>query len=220
MSAVDNAIQDVFRLVARMFDLVDEQLADAVNVLMSGSEDLALQVRKLDKEVDTLELAIDAECERILGAGSLQGSIVCKAIAAMRMTADLERMGDQCKNVATGAIRLQDFASWRSDTCIVEMADAVRSMVRATREALSNGDRLAARKVMALDLRVDRAYRDLIADIIRLCEANPDKARSMVHLAFIGKFLERIADNAKSVAKSIVYSVEGIDIRHLAWQQS
>lgn len=216
----DNALRSVFGLVARMFDIVDEQLADAVNVLMSGDEALALQVRQLDKEVDTLELAIDAECERILGTYSPQGASLREAIAAMRMSADLERMGDQCKNVATGAIRLQDFGSWRSETCIVEMADAVRIMVRATREALASGDRLAARKVMALDLRVDRAYRELISDIVRLCETDSQRAQSMIHLAFIGKSLERVADNAKSVAKSIVYSVEGVEIRHLAWQQS
>ncbi len=219
MSACDEAVHLVFGFVGHMFDHVDEQLADAVNALLNGDEQHTAKVRQLDREVDILELNINRECERILSTHSPQGSALRMVIAAMRISANLERIGDQCKNIASHATHLQDMAHWRTDTPLIEIADAVRIIVRGAREALSRKDRLKARKVTALDLRIDRAYRKLIAALIELCRANPDRAESIIRLSTVGKSLERIADNAKSVAKSVVYLVEGVDIRHMVWQQ-
>ncbi len=213
------SIDGILESVSKMFDLVDEQLADAVNVLITGDKELAAQVRKMDQQVDLLELEVDADCERVLEGRAAHGIDLRRVLAATRMAAELERIGDLCKNISTHALHLEDRDYWRSRTKVIEIADSVRNIVRVSRESLSKNDRLAARRVSALDRQVDRAYRELSANIVRHCTAQPDAADTLIRLNLIGKSLERIADNAKSVAKYVVYIVEGVDLRHIVWQQ-
>jgi phosphate transport system protein len=68
--------------------------------------------------------------------------------------------------------------------------------------------------VLAHDRQVDREHREVINAAIELCRQHPNQARSLVHLATMSKALERVADHAKSIARSVVYLIEGIDIRH------
>ena len=213
------SVDGILGYISRMFDLVDEQLADAVNVLITGDTELAAKVRKMDRQVDLLELEADAHCEKLLEERNAHGIDLRRVLAATRMAAELERIGDLCKNVAAHAIHLEDRDHWRSQTHIIEIADSVRSIVRIARESLSNNDRLTARQVSALDRQVDRAYRELTETIIQQCKTHPDAAATLIRINSIGKLLERIADNAKSIAKWVVYIVEGVDLRHVVWQK-
>lgn len=214
MPKLDAAIEDVFVLVGTMFDHVDEQLADAVNALFTQDAQLAWRVRTTDRTIDALELEIDQACETILGTHHPEGVHLRRVIAAMRINADLERIGDLSKNIAKKVGLLNEFHLWRSETQFLDMADTVRVIVRKARDAFAECDRLKARQVLALDRRVDRAYRDIVDTIIRLCQAHPQEAPALVHLVTLSKAMERIADHAKSIARSVVYYIEGIDIRH------
>lgn len=214
MPTLDAAIDDVFGLVGTMFDHVDEQLADTVNALSAQDMQLAWRVRATDRTVDALELEIDHACETILGAHHPEGAHLRQVIAAMRINADLERIGDLSKNVAKRVGLLNKSRLWRSETQILDMADTVRVIVRQARDAFAECDRLKARQVLALDRRIDRAYRDIVDIIIGLCKAHPQEAPALVHLVALSKAMERIADHAKSIARSVVYYIEGVDIRH------
>ena len=220
MPSRNNEIQQVFFLLDRMFDNVDEQLTDTVNALFGGDVRLAHHVQELDRRVDALELEIDQECELILSTLRPEDLSLRMVIAAMRITADLERIGDLCKNVAKKITYVRDSSEWRSRTHIIDMADTVRTILRDTRDAFTERDRLKARQVLAYDRRVDRAYREVIDSIISLCRSHPEMAGALVHLVTVGKALERIADHAKSIARSVVYFIEGVDIRHRKLQAS
>lgn len=211
---LDAAIEDVFSLVGTMFDHVDEQLADTVNALFTQDTQLAWRVRTADRTIDALELEIDQACETILEDKHPEGAHLRRVIAAMRINADLERIGDLSKNVAKRVGLLHTSRLWQSETQILDMADTVRVIVRQARNAFVECDRLKARQVLALDRRIDRAYRDIVDIIIGLCQAHPQEAPALVHLVALSKAMERIADHAKSIARSVVYYIEGVDIRH------
>ena len=214
MQTLEHEVKVVFNLLCEMFDRVDEQLADAVNALCAGDARLAQRVRETDRKVDALELKIDWGCEYILGTFHPEEEALRKVIAAMRINADLERIGDLCKNVAKKVSYLQQSTLWRSQTHIIDMADAVRAIVREAREAFIQQDRLKARQVLAYDRQVDRAYREVIEAIIALCSAHPEHAEALVHLITMSKALERIADHATNIAEDVIYLVDGEIARH------
>ena len=214
MSSPEPTIDTAISLLGEMFDRVDEQLANAVNALYNADVQLATHVRLLDRQVDALELQIDGACAAVLDSRHVAGDRLRIVIAAMRITADLERIGDLCKNVAKTVSFLCDWNLWQSETQIFDMADTVRAVVRMAREAFVQRSPLKARQVLALDRRVDRAYRSTIETIITLCASHPTRAEALVHLVTLSKAFERIADHAKSIARSVVYLVTGVEIRH------
>ena len=220
MQTLEQEVKIVFDLLGEMFDRVDEQLADAVNAMFGNDTRLAHRVRETDRKVDALELKIDRGCIYILGTFHPEATILRKIIAAMRINADLERIGDLCKNVAKKVIYVEQSTLWRSQTHIIDMADAVRTIVREAREAFIRQDRLKARQVLAYDRQVDRAYREVIEAIIALCHTHPGEAEALVHLVTMSKALERIADHAKSIVRSVVFFIEGVDIRHQKVQRT
>lgn len=214
MSSPELTIGTTISLLGEMFDCVDEQLANAVNALYNSDVHLARHVCLSDRRVDELELQIDGACAAILDSAHVEGDRLRMIISAMRITADLERIGDQSKNVAKSVSFLCGWNVWQSETQIFDMADTVRAVVRMARDAFVERHPLKARQVLALDRRVDRAYRSTTQTIIKLCALYPDQAEALVHLVTLNKAFERLADHAKSIARSVVYLVVGTDIRH------
>ncbi len=214
MSSPELTISTIISLLGEMFDCVDEQLANAVNALYNSDVHLARYVCLSDRRVDELELQIDGACAAILDSEHVEGDRLRMVISAMRITADLERIGDQSKNVAKSVSFLCDWNMWQSETQIFDMADTVRAVVRMARDTFVERHPLKARQVLALDRRVDRAYRSTTQTIIKLCALYPGQAEALVHLVTLSKAFERIADHAKSIARSVVYLVVGTDIRH------
>lgn len=211
---VDDEIKTVFDTLTEMFDRVDELLADAINAVFRGDTVLAQRVRQEDAKVDALELQIDWVCERILNNHHLEGENLRKILTAIKINKDLERIGDHCKNVAKRVTYLERTSLWRSQTHIMEMADVVRAILRKARQTFTQQDRLLARKVLAHDRQVDREHKAVLATAVTLCRTHPEEAEAFVHLVLMSKALERIADHARNIARSSVFFIEGVDIRH------
>ena len=199
-----------------MFDRVDEQLADTVNALATADHVLASKVRDRDREVDAMELENDQHCIRILDSLQPTDMALRTVIASMRISSSLERVGDQCKNTCKAVSGIGAVAGWQSSTNILDIADAARNIMHRARDAFVHQDRLKARQVLAYDRQVDRAYREAFAAIAVLSPRNGSGSEALLHLGTVTKSLERIADHAKTIARCVVYFVEGTDIRYSA----
>ena len=203
-----------------MFDRVDEHLADTVNALSSGDLALAATVRMLDRDVDAMELSHGRRCTHILESYQPTGVALRTVIATMRISSSLERVGDHCKNVCKAIPAVSQLPRWQSNTPTLDLADAARTSIRNVRNAFADQNRLAARQVLAFDRQVDRGYREALVSIAALGEQNSAHYEALLHLASVCKSLERVADHAKSIARSVVYLVEGIDIRYGSVRQA
>ncbi len=212
--AAQPSIDRVFGLLVHMFDLVDEQVSNATNALMSADSTLARQVARKDKEVDVLELEVDQTCETLLATLSPDLQQIRRLIAAMRINGELERMGDLSKNIAKKTELVPPVHIWSTKTKLIDLADGVRRIMHDTRDALALQNRLCARRVTAYDLRVDRAWREVHPAVSALCAQHPKHTEALIHIVSVGKSLERIADHTKSIARSVIYAVEGVDMRH------
>ena len=214
MIGIAAELQNLHARLNVMFDRVDEQLADTVNALVLADQALAVEVRTRDRTVDAMELEHDRHCIHILNTYRPQHTALRTVIAALRISANLERIGDQCKNVCKVVPDIGSLPSWQSRTSVLDIADAARRIMRSARDAFAQQDRLMARQVLAYDRQVDRAYRDGFAAIAALGPSNGSYPVAILHLAAISKSLERIADHAKSIARHVVYFVDSVDIRY------
>ncbi len=211
---LDEELNVIRELLLEMSYLVDEQLAEAMNALMSHDVELAEQVRHRDDEIDALEMKIDRQCERVLALHHPVASELRLIILAVKVTTDLERIGDHAKNIAKNAIYLRDTPDILGVTRLPEMADATRAMLREVQDAFSKEDRVLAREVLAHDKTVDRLHKENFAALVAYGEANPVFVGAVAHLVTVSKSLERVADHTKNIAESVIFFVEGLDIRH------
>lgn len=211
---LDEEMQVIRDLLLEMSYLVDEQLAEAMNAVTTGDIDLAAEVRGRDDEIDALELKIDRQCERVLALHHPVASELRLILLAVKVTTDLERIGDHAKNIARNAVYLRDTPSILDVTRLPEMADATRAMLREVQDAFSKADRVLAREVLVRDKEVDRLHKENFAALVAYGEANPALVETVAHLVTASKALERVADHVKNIAESVVFFVEGLDIRH------
>lgn len=213
---LDEELAVLRRLLFEMSELVDEQVAGAIDAVSNCDVELATDVRNRDDEVDKLELEIDHQCERILALFTPVAVDLRLIISAVKVNTDLERIGDHAKNLAKNTQKLERCTDLIAKTRIREMADEARSVLHEAQDAFMKQDRVLAREVLAHDRRVDRLHDETLETISDLIREQPERADELVHLVNMGKSVERIADHAKNIAELVVFLVEGIDIRHRA----
>src|SRR5690606_30621701 len=125
---LDDELMRLRNLLIEMSNLVDEQLADAINAVTSCDLELAEMVRRRDDEVDAMELMIDHQCERILALFTPVAMDLRLLITAVKINSDLERIGDNAKNLAKNTRHIADFGHLVKRTPLLEMADVARSI--------------------------------------------------------------------------------------------
>jgi len=197
-----------------MFDLVDEQVAGALNALLEKNDELAEEVRRRDDEVDALELEVDRHAERILALYQPVASELRFLIVAVKVNTDLERIGDHCKNIAKKTMDIREHSGALAVTRFDDMGDAARKMLRDVQDAFTNRDRRLAERVMRQDSAVDRIHKENFKALIALGRENPESIESVAHAISVSKAIERISDHAKNVAQSVIFLVEAVDVRH------
>ncbi len=213
-SQLDRELASLRSLIIEMASRVDEQFADAMNALLNVDTDLADEVIARDDAIDELEMQVDEQCERILALHAPVAVDLRMLIMAVKINTDFERIGDHCRNLSRNAEHLADCPDVIVETNIPQMADLSRQMLREVEVAFLDRDRLKARKVIAMDLQINRMHAENFSMLVEMAKNNNDRAEVVAHLLTASKGLERISDHTKNVAKSIVFMIEGNDIRH------
>lgn len=211
---LDDELRTLQSFMFRMADLVEAQLADAVDALFRHDLDAAAEVVLRDDEIDRLEMEIDRHCERTLALYHPVADELRIIIAAVKINTDLERIGDHCKNMAKNIHRIQDSPAALEATNLSEMVDAARAMFRSVYKAYLNKDRHAAEAVIADDDQVDTLHRSNLQTLVAHARAHPEDMEVVARLLMMSKGIERISDHVSNIAESVVFLIEGIDVRH------
>lgn len=191
-------VVDLKALVAEMAGKALETFDLSLQALNSRSAADVQAVLDLDKKVDALEMRVDEKCVEILGIREPFGPEFRYVFSAVRMSNDLERVGDESRTVAKWSAKLAGPAS----ADLRSLADRAREALELAVYAINRGDSAAAEKVMQLEFEVD-AIED------RIIESQPALPE-----AFIAKALERIGDLSTNLAEAEFYFEQARDVRH------
>ncbi|HEY6228936.1 MAG TPA: phosphate signaling complex protein PhoU [Verrucomicrobiae bacterium] len=209
--------QDLAALKQKLLTMAshaESALANGIKALVDRNDKMARQVIDDDSIIDQLEIEID---EMSIALLALQGPIASdlRLIAvAMKISHDLERVGDEATTVARRTIELSQEPQLKPYVDIPRMANLAMEMMDQGLDAFVNHNSEKARNVIPRDKEVDAINRQLHRELVSFMIEKPATITRCLNLMVISKSIERIADHAKNIAEEVVYLYEGRDIRH------
>ena len=185
----------------------------AVQSLIQRNRDLASRVKQSEDLIDQLEVEIDDFVVQQLTKAPLATDLRLVA-AAIKISHDLERIGDEATQIAKRAIELCLEPAIEIQFNLSHMTISSFDMLKASLDAFANRDPVAARAVIPRDKEVDALNRTIHDTLTQHMVEHPDTIKRCLHWMVASKSLERIADHATNIAENVVYLYEGQDIRH------
>ena len=177
---------------------------------------LAQEVIDDDQAIDRLEIDIEERCVGLLALRQPLAGDLRVITAALKISNDLERVGDHAVNIAGCAKQLSSQAPVKPLADLPALAEKSIAMLRDALEAFVRGDGEAARRLVRRDDEVDDLNRQMFAELIRRMIADPQQVERSMTLVLVGRNLERIADLATNVAEEVVFIAEARIIKHHA----
>jgi phosphate transport system protein len=208
--AFDEELQDLARLVAEMGGLAEKEIADAIDALAKRDTDLAQHVMAVDLATDRLQREIEEKAILTIARRQPMAVDLREIISAMRVSNDLERIGDLAKNIAKRVVALNgDFPPQRLIRGVEHFADLVLTQLKAVLDSYAQRDVAKAIAVWKGDDKVDAMYTSLFRELLTYMMEDPRNITFCTHLLFCAKNLERMGDHATNIAETVHYMVEG-----------
>ena len=193
---------------------LNKALQALIAVYEPTSSRLASEIFLMEPRVNEMEILMDEQAVRVLRTGQLPDEEIRLTVATLKITNDLERMGDLAVNIAERVISLQQMPAAEPPTELAPMAAAVKSMVTRSFGALIFRNVVMAGEVLESDDIVDR-YRDQIFEgLMANMTEGPARVASGLQFVLATRYLERIADHATNIAEDTIFWLRGMDVRH------
>ena len=209
-------LEALHRGVLAMGRLVLEQLDDGIAALEGNDAELATRVVRRDVEVNTLEVHLDKECQRILVRRQPAAGDLRLIFAVIKTVTDLGRIGDQVGHVARAVLESDLGSPNRPHAALLHLARLVRTNCASAMDSFASLDAAMALQVAQADLEVNREYQGSMRQLLTYIMEDPRITSSALQLAWTARALERIGDHAKNIAEYVIYMVHGEDVRHIS----
>ena len=211
----EEELSDLRQRLLTMGGLVEKQIANAIQALVTRDRALAEVTIQKDHEVNALEVGIDELCLRLLALRQPAGRDLRFITTALKITTDLERIGDRAVTISERAIELGSEPPLKPYIDIPRMADISLSMLRRSLDAFIREDPELALAVCRSDDEVDKLNGQIFRELLSYMIEDPQTITRAMRILFVSKYLERIADHATNIAEMVVFMVKGKSIRHL-----
>ncbi len=198
-----------------MGGLVEEQVGQAVRALIQRDEALARAVIERDHTVDRFDVEIDDLSLKLLALHQPAARDLRLITTALKITTDLERVGDMATHIAERAVELVAEVPIKPYIDIPRMADVARDMLRRSLDAFVREDTELALDVCLSDDAIDQLHEQLFRELLSYMVENPATVSRAMRLLFVSKYLERVGDHATNIAEMVIFMVKGRSIRHL-----
>ena len=210
----DLELAELKRSLVSMGNMVERSLSIAVEAIIRPTVEAREQCRVLEEQLDTLETAIEDRCHQIIALQQPMAGELRLVIAAMRITADLEQVGDLAESVAKRASFIARNKGASIPAQIETLGRLTLGMQRHAMEAFITGNLNLARGVITDEEHSDTLTKQCYEQLQNLMRNDPDRIREYTHLLRAASQLEHIADVAVSIAEETVYIYKGTNIRH------
>jgi phosphate transport system protein len=207
-------MQALSNRLLNMGALVEERVHAAMQALIERRVDVAESIVVRDEEVNELQIEIDDRCLKLLALQQPMATDLRLITAAMKINADLERIGDQAVNIAENAIKILAAPPLKPMIDLPRMAELAEAMTRDSLDAFVRRDSALARRVLSQDDEVDQMKDSMFRVLLTYMMADPGTIERALSLILVSRNLERIADHATNIAEDVIFVVEAKDVRH------
>ncbi|MFM1955803.1 MAG: Phosphate-specific transport system accessory protein PhoU [Pseudomonadota bacterium] len=212
----DAELETVRAKVLEMGGLVEQQIVNALESLVSVNPKLAAEVMEADHRVNALEVQVDEDCSHIIARRQPAAGDLRMIMMVVKTITDLERIGDEATKIARVAQKIYESDRMYKPRFneINTMVSLVREMLRTSLDAFARLDVTKTVDVARQDEQVDEQFRAAMRQLITFMLEDPRTISMSLEVLFVAKAIERIGDHAKNIAEYVVYMVKGKDVRH------
>jgi phosphate transport system protein len=204
-------------ILLTMGSYAERSVSQAIQAMTDRNDPLAVQVQDNDDIMDHLEMEIDEMAINLLAKAPLATDLRLITVA-MKISQNLERIGDEATTIARRALELNSEPQLKAFIDIPRMAAIALGMLKESLDAFVNKETEKARAIVPRDKEVDALNRQLYRELSSYMVENPSTISRCLNLMTVSKSLERVADHATNIAEEVVYLCEARDIRHKANQ--
>lgn len=205
--------QRLLAMSARAEELVEL----SVDALLTRDADKAQAVIEADREIDRMEIDVERLAVELLALQQPMARDLRFLVSAIKVTSDLERVGDHAVNIAQCALRLHELPTRVTpEPSLAEMAKRARGMLADALDAFVRADGTLGRDVCRRDDDVDAMHNALFRVLLTHMMADPRTINPGLELLLVSRNLERVADLATNISEDAVFLAEGKQIKHHA----
>lgn len=195
--------------IVEMGGLAERQLADAIQAMVKGDAGLAESVIRSDARIDSLESEVESQTVRLLALRQPMARDLRNIVAALKISAEIERIGDYAKNIAKRTATIGHRPQAQATKAIARMARLAQGIIKEVLDAFVEGDAERAVAARARDAEVDEMYTSLFRELLTYMMEDPRNITPCTHLLFVARNIERIGDHATNIAETVYFLVRG-----------
>ena len=210
VSSYDTDLQDLRRRISEMGGIAEKMLVDSVTALVRRDTTLAQAVISSDARLDVLQREVEESAILTIARRQPMAVDLRETISAIRVSNDLERIGDLAKNNAKRALAIGgQFQPQKIVVGVQHMSDLVLGQLKDVLDAYSQQDTVKALDVWKRDGAIDALYTSLFRELLTYMMEDPRNISFCTHLLFCAKNIERIGDHTTNIAETVHYLVTG-----------
>ena len=211
VKAFDQDIGQLRALISQMGGLAEQAIEDSMTALQRNDTALAREVRQKDKQIDAIEAELEKLVVRVIALRAPMADDLREIIAALKIAAVIERIGDYAKNIAKRVPMIHGEGEERIEVVSIlpAMGQIAADMVHDVLDAYSARDAEAAVQICGRDTALDDFYDSIFRTLVTYMVENSRSISQVAHLLFVAKNLERIGDHATNVAEMVYFAATG-----------
>ena len=209
LKAFDEDLERLRALIAQMGGLAEHAIDEAMRCLVQRDLEGAKQIVEDDKKLDRLEIETERRVVQLIALRAPMAGDLRDTIAALKISAVVERIGDYAKNIARRVPQLGNASHIEPLSLLPEMARIATAMVHDVLDAFVSRDADAAIRVAERDQAVDDFYDSIFRTLLTFMMENPNNIGQSAHLLFVAKNLERVGDHATNIAEMVYFAATG-----------
>jgi phosphate transport system protein len=208
--AFDTDLQELTRKVSEMGGLAEREIADSIQALTRRDSELAMRVVASDPTIDALQREIEEKAILTIARRQPMAVDLREIVGALRVSNDLERIGDLAKNIGKRVSALEgDFYPNKLLRGVEHMASLVLGQLKQVLDAYAGRDLDSALAVWKGDEEIDAMCTSLFRELLTYMMEDPRNITFCIHLMFCAKNIERMGDHATNIAETVFYMIEG-----------
>ncbi|WP_066064225.1 phosphate signaling complex protein PhoU [Neobacillus soli] len=208
-SNFDNNLKELKDLLLTMAEKSEHAIKEAMIALLNQDIKKAKQVIEGDNEIDDLEYEINNKALLLIARESPVATDLRKINVALKVSSEVERFADIAVNIAKSAVHIGSERHIKEIIDIPKMMEMALEMVSDSIKAYYSEDITLAKKSAEKDDEVDKMFGSLIQELLSYIPQNPNSTNQIIQLAFVCRYIERIADHSTNIAENVIYLVTG-----------
>ena len=209
--AYDSELDRLRRSLAEMGGMSERMLGDATVALVRRDTTLAQRIITADQRLDNLQREVEEKAVLTIARRQPLANDLRELISAIRIAADIERVGDLAKNIAKRAVAIsgQFQPPHRAVVGLEHISRLVQAQLKDVLDAYAAGNEQQALEVWRRDDEIDALYTSLFRELLTYMMEDPRNITYCTHLLFCAKNIERIGDHTTNIAETIHYLITG-----------